>query len=440
MQSFYALYIILMSALIGYYFMRLARVNGLNYAVTHPVVILAAFFYLYCIIPALFFATNTTVGAPVRWYVHSDEEIRAHLIRTVIFLVFLILTAIVFDKRPVPTRNKLRFSVSRFTVLFAFAIFLIANLIMLGLSAPIENYYDFYSRFDHLTGPLSVLASVAKRLVWGITPILIFLLSVRYTESMKMYVAAVGLIVVFLVVNTHGARADAMLAIIQAACFRMLWVRKEISWSKVAVLIPIAALCLYALRYAEFARVDAGSSFELLGDDLLLLAPGEFFALFFPSIELHSLSPELRTFGISVYFKDVLALIPFLEIGDLDLMFWYWKMFAPTAPVAPYTMGVLADPAILGEWWLVVEAVVIGRLAVAANRLRWASDPYRLAAYGYLASIGVLVLKYNMLTYVDLLLNNFLPGALIMWVIIRAQQGQGFHIETRHQKLIYIGK
>lgn len=423
MTSFYIIYIIIMTAAVGAHTLRIAHLANLNTAVTHPGTIVVIFYYLYCIVPTLFFLTNTTEGALFQWQSFSDEELRAHLLRSAVFLASLILALNLFSqKKAQKVRNTTPIQVSGFTIMSCAALLTLPVLVLAYLSAPVYHYYDYYTRFDHLTGLASVIVSVCKRLVWGMTPITIFLLSVRYANSMKMYLISVGIIIVFLVINSHGARIDAMLAIIQAVCYRALWAKKQIKFGHFVVLFPLVAIALYFLKYVELVRIGSGATMEITLVNALLLAPGEFFALFFPSIELYRLSDGQISHDFALYFKDILGIVPFLDVGELDLMTWYWKTYAPTAPVAPYTLGVLADPAILGEWWLVLEAVVIGRFAVAINNLREARDPYRLAAFGYLASVGVLVLKYSMLTYVDLLINNFIPAALIMWVILATQR------------------
>lgn len=422
MTLFYITYILIMAMLVGVHTLRMSRLTTLNEAVTQPGTIVVIFYFLYCIIPTLFFLTNTTEGAPFQWQSFSDEELRAHLLRSVVFLAFLILSLNVLFRREQPPAYTVKMHVGGFAIIACVSLLIFPLLVLSYLSAPVNHYYDFYTRFDHLTGVAAVVVSVCKRLAWGMTPITLFLLSVRYADSMKMYLLSVSAIVIFLVINSHGARIDAMLAIIQAVCYRALWARKQLSLGHVIALFPLAAIALYILRYVELARLGGGATIEISLVNALFMAPGEFFALLFPSIELYRLGDDQIVHDYAVYFKDILAIVPFLDVGELDLMYWYWKTFAPSAPVPPYTMGVLADPAILGAWWLVVEALVIGWLAVAINNLRMASDPFRLAAFGYLASLGVLVLKYNMLTYVDLLINNFIPAAFLMWIILNLQR------------------
>jgi hypothetical protein len=411
-----------MTAVLGFHASRLVRISGTNAAVTHPGTILVVFFYLYSIIPVLFFMTETVEGAPFAWYAYSDEELRAHLLRGAVFLIFLTLSLHCFVKANAQHVIHTPFAVSNTLLIFCIAMFAVPNFIMSQLSAPINSYYDFYTRFDHLTGVWAVFVVISKRILWGITPILILLLSIYYIKSTRKYVLSVSLVIAVILVNSYGARIDAMLALNQAVCFRALWARKQLKWQHALGLLPLAALALYFLRYLELARVSAGSVVDVSAGSALLMAPGEFFALLFPSIDLYRMSTTQMPQGLLVYAKDVLSILPFLDIGELDLMHWYWKTFVPTAPVAPYTMGVLADPAVLGEWWVIVEAVVIGRIALVVNRLRTSNDPLRLAAYGYLTSVGLLVLKYNLLSYVDLLINNFLPAAFVMWIAISVQK------------------
>lgn len=412
-----------MTAAVVVHILLMARLATLNEVVTHPGTVVVIFYYLYCIVPTLFFLTGTTEGALFQWQSYSDEELSAHLMRSAVFIFFLLLAINLFPHKKDQSKHKaFAFRVTGGALASCFSLLIIPALVLAYLSAPVYQYYDFYTRFDHLTGALSVLASLCKRLVWGMTPITIFLLSARYADSIKMYLASVGIVIVFLSISSYGSRIDAMLAIVQAICFRSLWAKKQIRPQHFLAFFPFLAISLYLLRYVELIRLGSDATLNITMSNALQLAPNEFFALFFPSIDLYRLNNLQLEHDFTIYLKDILSVVPFLNVGELDLMYWYWKTFVPSAQVAPYTMGVLADPAILGEWWLILEAVVIGRLAVWINNLRQARDPYRLAAFGYLSSVGVLVLKYHMLTYVDLLINNFIPAALIMWLILRLQE------------------
>jgi hypothetical protein len=418
---FYVSFIIFMTILLGAHISRLRRFSNINEMSTHPGTILLVFFYLYCTVPTLFFMTETVDGSAFQWYSYSDQEIRTHLSRAAVFATVLFLSLHMFTKHRHTMVSRKPIVVKRATLLFFIALFVVINAILLLLSASINTYYDFYTRFDHLTGAWAVIAVVAKRILWGLTPILLFLLSSYYANYTKKYIIAAGLLIVVIFINSYGARIDAMLALLQAICFKVLWSQKDLKIRYVILLIPITIFGLYLSRYIELSRLSSGAVVDLNVESALFLAPAELFALLFPSIELYRLAPSQLPQGSAVYLKDVLGMIPFMDIGELDLMFWYWKAFVPTAPVAPYTMGVLANPAVLGEWWLIVEAVVIGRLALAINHLRESANPLKLAAYGYLASIGLLVLKYNMLTYIDLLINNFMPAGFILWIFIMMQ-------------------
>lgn len=409
----------------------MSKTTTLNQTITHPGTIILGFFYLYCIIPTLFFVSGVTEGAPFRWDQYSDEEIKSHLLRSLSFAAILAASInLVRNKK----RKKIEcppIEIGFVTVFSCVALFVISNLLLLYLSAEVNNYYDFYTRFDHLSGISRVISVICKRVVWGITPISIFVLSIYYINDTKKYIISVSIIVLFIIVNSYGARIDAILAIIQALCYKFLWTRRSINKYHIIATLPVMSLAMYALRYIEIIRLGTEAQFDLTFANALLVAPGEFFALMFPSIELYRIITTESIHGSMMYFKDILVIIPFFDASNYDLMYWYWKTFAPSAPVAPFTMGVLADPAILGDWWLVVEAVVIGRFTVTINNLRFTNNVYRMAAYGYLASNGVLVLKYNMLTYVDMLINNFLLGAFLLWLVLMMQRGASFNASSK---------
>lgn len=400
----------------------LAIKTNTNQALTHPGSIIILFYYLYCVVPTLFFLTNTIEGAPISWYSYADEELEAILWRSML-LGFVLSVSVCFfatSTQRDSAREGIKFTGA--SVLLACFALALPNVILEYLSAPVETYYDFYTRFDHLTGFLGTVSVVCRRMIWGFTPILVFILSVYFKDSLIKYVLCILVIIGYTVINSYGARIDAILIVIQAVCYRFLWARKSISKWQIVAVFPAAALSMYVLRYMEIIRLGTESNIDITFATALLAAPVEFFALMFPGIELYRLSSGGPMQGVSYYFKDIITLIPFVDTSNYDLMYWYWKTFAPNAPVAPSTMGVLADPAILGDWWLIVQGVVIGKLANVVNRFRGSSNIYLLAAFGYLASNGVLVLKYNMLTYVDMFVNNFLLGIALLWVILTVQR------------------
>lgn len=431
MTTFYITYLVLITLILLAHMVYMSSKTTLTETITHPGTIVLGFFYLYCLIPTLFFVSGVTEGAPFRWDQYSDEEIKSHLLRSLVFAAILVASINLVTSKKQKVAECPPIEVGFVTVFSCIAIFFASNLILLYLSAEVDSYYDFYTRFDHLSGFSRIVSVVCKRLIWGITPISIFVLSIYYINNPRKYILSVSIIILFIILNSYGARIDAILAVIQALCYRLLWVRKSINKYHIIAVLPVLALSMYALRYIEVIRLGAETQFELTLANALLVAPGEFFALMFPSIELYRIITTESVHGFTMYFKDILAIIPFLDVGNFDLMYWYWKTFAPSAPVAPFTMGVLADPAILGDWWLVVEAVVIGRFAVLINNQRYANNAYRMAAYGYLASNGVLVLKYNMLTYVDMLINNFLLGAFLLWLIMMMQRGGSIKASSR---------
>ena len=421
MIFFYTCYISIITAILFFLIRFLSNKSDLNQALTHPGTIIGIFYYLYCLLPTLFFLTGTIDGAPVRWYLFSDEEIKSHLIRSLVFDVFLVFSLCFFSKKTIFISNKYTINFTKISVILSVIAIIIPNMVLSFLSAPIENYYDYYTRFDNLDGASSVVASFCKRMIWGFTPVLIFVLANYYKDVALKYCFCVFAIVILTIVNAYGSRIDAILIIFQALCYWFLWNRRQISKMQITAVFPLVAIAMYLLRYVEIIRLE-DSSTDVTITSALLLAPSEFFALMFPSIELYRITTVESIHVTGIYFKDIITIIPFIDTTGYEIMHWYWKSFVPSAPVAPYTMGVLADPAILGEWWLVVEGIVIGKLANVVNNLRWSSSPYSLAAFGYLASNGVLVLKYNMFMYVDVFINNFLLGAVLLWLILTIQK------------------
>lgn len=424
MAFFYTSYILIMTLLLFFVIKFLSSRTNINQALSHPGTIIVIFYYLYCLVPTLFFLTGTVEGAPIRWYLYADDELKSHLMRSLLFGLILSISICLFSSNNKSISQIFEIRFSGISVIIAIVSLIIPTIILLFLSAPVDTYYDYYTRFEHLTGFLNIVVVVCKRMIWGFTPILTFILAVYFKNDAKKYYLSVLAIVAFTITNSYGARIDAILVIIQALCYRFLWNQKEITKSQIIAIFPIAALAMYLLKYIEIIRLGTETNVDITFASALLAAPGEFFALMFPSIELYRISTVESIYTDVIYIKDLITIIPFIDTTSYDLMDWYWKSFVPNAPVAPNTMGVLADPAILGEWWLVLEGIVIGKLANVVNNLRSSSSPYWLAAFGYLSSNGVLVLKYNMFMYIDVFINNFLLGAFLLWLILTIQKSK----------------
>jgi hypothetical protein len=167
MIFFYTTYILIITLMLFFVINFLANRTDLNQSLSHPGTIIAIFYYLYCLIPTLFFLTGTTDGAPVKWYVYADEELRSHLLRSLLFGLVLSLSICFFSSKE-PTKFKIsEIRISGKSVIIAVVGLAVPNIILLFLAAPIDTYYDYYMRFDHLTGALNVVAVVCKRMLWG---------------------------------------------------------------------------------------------------------------------------------------------------------------------------------------------------------------------------------------------------------------------------------
>jgi hypothetical protein len=407
---------------LGLTFIFIARQYGRNNAIAHPGVVLSFFYWMYTVIPATTLILGELQNPLFNFATYSDTEIISHLGRSFAFHFFFALTLVGLSGWISPSAVKTRGEPVRVweskknllsDLMVAGTILAIVFLGMAILSAPVETYYDFHTRFDHLSPSLRTAASVLKRLAWGTTPIFLFLCAAYFRNRTAAFSCVIAILYLLSLWQSDGSRVDSILVLIQALCAWVLIKVDSVKIRFVIYLVPIFFLMILFQKYIEVIRLGQEFSSASISGQVSGLFPGEFFALFFPSIDLYRYAGLRDSFGLSLYMKDFLAIVPFYDAQNVDLMQWYWRNFVPTAPVPPYTMGVLSEPAIMGNYWLALQGVVIGVCANLLYRLRLSDRQINTAAYVYASSVSFLVLKYNMLSYVDLIINNFIPSAIV---------------------------
>jgi hypothetical protein len=213
---------------------------------------------------------------------------------------------------------------------------------------------------------------------------------------------------------SQGSRINTLLLVVQALVVYNLVVARVNLTKLFFIALPFVIL----MATIEMLRLSSGTA----NLEELALIPGELNALFFPSIELFKMKQlgETPPFSFLMIFKDVYYLIPFLNNVDADPMNWYWVNFHPEAPVAPFTMGPIADSSFFGSWLAIFFRGLILSLNIFILRaiLIYTKRSFiSLLIFSYCVSVSILVLKYSVFSYQEQVVKNLLP-TLIVFVLL----------------------
>jgi len=419
-DRFFGLLIILFSVcLSASCYMTVSKQLGIS----DPVFIFSSFLTLYTITPVAqtvvgfnFFALNSI-------YSYSDFDVFLHASRFILFNFVVIFTYFIFID--IFNNHQSRFSFNiviferkkfyndKYALFVAVFIFLLSFFTLTILAAPVETYYDNYTKYDHLPSSIRTLVSVLKRLYWGILPILVVLVLFNFKEKKIIASFFIVLICAVDLIVSKGSRINTLIVVVQALVVYNLLVSRI----NLARLFYLVLPFIFFMALIELVRLSSGN----LDLQELSLVPGEFNALFFPSIELF----KMREIGVLPYYselmlyKDIYYLIPFFNNPDADPMNWYWVNFHPHAEVAPFTMGPIADSAFFGSWFAIFFRGILLAINIFILRciLLYVSKSWlSFLIFSYCVSISILALKYSVFTYQEQMIKNLLPTLLIFLI------------------------
>jgi len=387
--------------------------------ISDPVFMLSSFLTLYTIAPLLQTSLDFRILLINSVFHFSDEEIFLHAFRFLFFNFIICFAYFLFCDFSLKKRceNPIILSIkkSKYTngkislVVGSLALFFTVFFLSV-LAGPVETYYDNYTKYDHLPSFLRTIVSVLKRLYWGLMPILVVLLLFNFKERKYVALLLIAFLCLIDLYISKGSRINTFIIIIQAVVVYNIL----ISRIKLGKAFLIALPFIVMMSLIELVRLSSGD----IDLQELSLIPGEFNALFFPSIELFKLR-ELDLFppvSELMIFKDIYYLLPFFNNPDADPMNWHWINFHPSAPVAPFTMGPIADSAFFGGWFgLFLRAIVFAAniYLLRCLILYFSSSWLALLFFSYSVSISILALKYSVFSYQEQMLKNLLPSLVV---------------------------
>jgi len=402
--------------------------NDLSKLITDIGFILLAFFLLYTIIPIIVFITDAYRFTFLGWLDLTNSSMVDNTYRHIIFSLSIQVVYIFFYRVCSGSLLVVSYKPETFVFLLCILLYLLVLVALSLFSNPVENYYDHYTRFDHLDGLSRKVVSIIVRVYNGLLPFLIMFSVFKYKDNKWCLFPIIFGICAYDVFMSHGSRIQALFVIIQAMIFYS-YICKPIATKNVLFVSLFVVLIFTGIEIFRLATSDFS---DVIADSYALA--GEFSTLFYPEIYLFELreSGSMPTFDLGLYFKDFFELIPFLNIPGVNPMTWFWENFHPEAPVAPFTLGPISDSAMFGgNYSIPVRGALLGLVLGAIKTMfernaNWIS----LSIYSYLCSVVVLSLKYGFLTPISLLIKNWMIGFILIVMLFGIK-----HIFNRNSAL-----
>lgn len=383
------------------------------------------FLIIYTLFPAsilIFDALDE--GSPLAWLNANREDMALHLWRHVLFsLAFSISFLLTRGKETILTKMPQRQTNDDFKIImFCFIFLLLSYLVIISLSAPVYDYYSQYTKFDHLPPILRSLVSIAIRLNWGFATILLVFLFLNFNRFKYSIPLALIFLIFMDLYITSGARIQSFIMLTSVLCLFCILVKKI----KFTRLVVYGITFLIFFTFLAIIRLSPDEAFEPDVAAMLLTIGGEFGAVFYTGFVLYSdrASDILPIAPWQMFFYDFWALIPFFDVYSWTPMNWFYLNYHPDAPVAPFTLGPIANSAIWGgEVDLFLRGILSGFFFSAVtiffnkNRDSWVA----ILIYVFCFSTTILIMKYSIFFHTQLILKTLLPALFICWILTKVK-------------------
>ena len=350
-------------------------------------------------------------------------EIAEHLWRHCLFVVTVIVGYL--SGRGVDSRNISERSLAAvdWRVVVALLLLIALCISMVGiLSAPVEDYYGHYTRFDSLSWVEKRIAYASLIIKSGMYYVVLALMFADYRRFRVAIVVFVLAISAYEMVYSLGSRIETLSILLATICLYHFNVRK-IRLKDGVICLGGLLILFTAVEFYRSASFDLDSALQDFSEKGLKIAT-EFGAVFYTSFHLYSerLNGTMPGHEWPMLINDFLTAVPFFEHTEFNSQYWYARFFFPDAVVPPQTMGPIADSAIWGgELDLAVRGLLTGLgfgwLARWALRSRDRLFPY--VAYVFLFATSVVTLKYSLPYQISQMLRTLIPSVLLCYFMIK---------------------
>lgn len=298
------------------------------------------------------------------------------------------------------------------------------------LSAPVDDYWSHYTRFDSLSWG-------AKRLVYAclilkaggyyVALALMFSDYGRFKYAILIFVLSIA---TYEMVYSFGARIEALSILLAALCLYHFNVRNI----RLKDGVIYCGGLLFLFTFVEFyrgAHFDIDNALQDFSEKGLKIA-SEFGAVYYTSFHLYfeKLQGTMPPADWRMLINDLFTIVPFYEHTEFNSQYWYARIFFPDAAVPPQTMGPIADSAIWGgEIDLALRGLFTGLAYgwLARWALGYRDRLFANVAYVFLFATSVMALKYSLVYQVSQMFRTLIPAVLlvVLLVYVRKQFRRG---------------
>jgi len=383
-------------------------------------VIYLGFFLAYTIIPAIGFYISTFNENDVLGnLLPTTEELSIHLWRHVLF-GFAIVVGYLMN------RGNLQLSTTKIKVphidisIIVLIIFTFLSIVYISInSGKVNDYYDNFSRFDHLSWFGKKVASLILRMKYGLYAVLIAFLLIR-KKNIYISLLIVSLICFYEISYSLGARIISLMIILQAVAIYN-FTNNKISIKKGLIALLFLGFFFSVLekfRESEFSFSDTKSTISSDG----IKAASEFGSVYFPGYHLYLERTNNRIPATEwpMFFNDIISIFTFGDFDRWNPMGWYTKNYYPEKTVAPFTIGPIAESAIWGgEIDLFFRGLINGLFFAflvkwyIRNKEKW----WVLIIYTYCYATCIMTMKYSVFYQLTPIVRNILPIIVLIKIV-----------------------
>ena len=371
-------------------------------------------------VPAFSFLTAAFYqGGPLDQLLPEPAQLRTHLWRHVLFETgvasgYLLLRGHAKWQRSPQIIDRDR---DKRALIVIAVLTVVSIMAVMALSAPVESYYENYTRFDHLPWALHKFVSLCIRMSLGLYCLLLVFLFRNYEKYKLVIPIAVAAICAHEIAYSFGARIQSLLVVLQTICLYHLTVRRiSLKWGLIAVGVIVVFYSLIELvRMQDLTTVSAR---DVVADQGFQPS-ASFISVFFPGFHLYAerAAGTLPPREWPMFLSDFISLFTFGAYERYNPMDWYARNYYPQAEIPPFTLGPIADSALWGgEFDLVLRALVNGAFFSVIVRwfLRHGDQWWGLAIYVYCCAAAILTIQYSVFLDLNLVEKNLIPVLLVV--------------------------
>lgn len=380
----------------------------------------ACLIVIYTMLPAVGLLTELRADDPIRTIQASNADLVNQIWRHLIFLCIFVLSYLMFKGGGNYSIDIKKIKINKKLIRYLLALLIICICLLLYLSGPVNNYYESYTRFQDLPWLYGKVASVCIRFKYSIYLAILTIMFINYEYYKKYIIFFLISIILFEFIFNYGARIQVLIIVIQAICLFSILIN-QISLRSILL---IGFLFTIIFGIVEIIRLPDYESSEFWVNFGFRLLPWEFNSVFYSGLHLY----QERNSGALIYaewpmlFYDFISIFTFNDFTRWNPMVWYHQNYYPTALVAPFTLGPIAESAIWGgEIDLVIRGFINGIFFAIVSRI-FIANKYNLWAiiiYVFIYSMSIITLKYSIFYTLTPIIKSIIPIIILIYLINR---------------------